>query len=79
MALSWIMQDQAIATRFLGLTGLSPDGLRAAIAMRETQGAVLEFLAGHERDLVAAAEALDIPPEAIVVARDSLVGAGGGA
>jgi hypothetical protein len=35
-------------------------------------GAVLEFLANHESDLVAAAEALNIRPEALVAAQEKL-------
>lgn len=35
-------------------------------------GAVLEFLAGHEADLVAAAIALDLPPEDIAAAAKAL-------
>jgi len=35
-------------------------------------GAVLEFLVNHESDLVAAAEALDIRPEALVSAQEKL-------
>lgn len=74
MALSWILQDQALADRFIALTGLSPDILRARIGTREVQGAVLEFLAGNEGDLIAAADALGQKPERIVAARDSLAG-----
>jgi hypothetical protein len=35
-------------------------------------GAVLDFLANHESDLVAAAEALDIAPEALAAIREKL-------
>lgn len=72
MALSWILQDQSLAERFLGLTGLSPQVLRARIGTREMQGAVLDFLAGHESDLVAAADSLGLAPERIAAARDIL-------
>lgn len=74
MALSWILQDQTLADRFLALTGLSPDTLRAALAERGTQAAVLEFLAGDDGDLVAAADGLGLAPETIVAARDDLAG-----
>ena len=33
---------------------------------------VLDFLANHERDLLAASAALDLPPEKIVAARNRL-------
>lgn len=74
MALSWILQDETLADRFLALTGLSPDGLREAVTMRETQGAVLDFLAGNDGDLLAAADGMGLSPEAIVAARDDLAG-----
>ncbi|WP_225899568.1 DUF3572 domain-containing protein [Croceicoccus gelatinilyticus] len=74
MALSWLLQDQRLADRFLGLTGLSPDSLREGIGTREVQSAVLEFLAGNEGDMVAAADALGLTPERIVQARDALSG-----
>lgn len=74
MALSWILQDQALADRFLALTGLSPDGLREAVRTRGTQGAVLDFLAGNDGDLLAAADGIGLSPEAIVAARAHLTG-----
>ncbi len=74
MALSWLLQDQRLADRFLGLTGLSPDSLREGIGTRGVQSAVLDFLAGNEGDMVAAADALGLTPERIVKARDALSG-----
>ncbi|WP_245638514.1 DUF3572 family protein [Croceicoccus bisphenolivorans] len=74
MALSWILQDQALADRLLALTGMSPDILRAGLGERGTQAAVLEFLAGNDADMLAAADGLGITPEAIVSARDELSG-----
>lgn len=72
MALQWVLADAARAQRFLDLTGLTPDGLRHALAERATQRAVLEFLCAHEPDLVAASEALAIAPQALVAAREAL-------
>ncbi|WP_367124051.1 DUF3572 family protein [Novosphingobium sp. 28-62-57] len=66
------MSDGPRAERFLGLTGLSPDELRAGLGDPAILGAVLEFLANHEADLVNAAFALDISPEAIIAARKEL-------
>ncbi|RVQ69693.1 DUF3572 family protein [Croceicoccus ponticola] len=74
MALSWILQDQTLAERFLDLTGLLPDDLRAGLDRREIQSAILEFLAGNDADLVAAADGLGLAPERIVAARDNLTG-----
>ena len=65
-ALGWILAEERRAQRFLDLTGLSPDGLRAAIGEASTHRAVFEFLESHEPDLIAAAEALEVPPENLI-------------
>ncbi len=67
-----MLSDDRRARRFLDLTGLTPEVLRARIAHREIQLAVLDFLCAHEPDLVAAAESLEIEPAAIAAARESL-------
>lgn len=64
-ALGWVLTDEGRADRLLALTGLTPDALRDGLGDRAVLAAVLEFLAGHEADLVAAAVALDLPPEEI--------------
>ena len=71
-ALAWVLADDARARRFLDLTGLTPDQLRARLEAPELQVSVLEFLAAHEPDLLAAAEALGVEPGAIVAAREGL-------
>jgi len=67
-----VLADDDRAERFLSLTGLGPDDLRSRLTEPAVLGAVLEFLANHESDLVAAAEALDIRPEALVAAQEKL-------
>lgn len=71
-ALGWVLTDQPRADRLLALTGLTPDALRGGLGDRTVLAAVLEFLAGHEADLVAAAIALDLPPEDISAAARAL-------
>ena len=71
-ALVFVLGDEGRASRFLALTGLTPDALRAGVGDPAIMGAVLEFLANHEADLVAAAAALDIPPEALGAAWEKL-------
>ena len=71
-ALGWILSDQQRAHRFLDLTGLSPEGLRASLAEPETLAAVLDFLAAHESDLTAAAEAMQVDPAQFPAARERL-------
>ncbi len=67
-----MLTDQDRAERFLALTGLTPDVLRASLSEPTTMAAVLEFLCSHEPDLVAAAEALEVIPEALARARERL-------
>lgn len=67
-----MLASESRAARFLDLTGLTPDGLRAALAEPSTHRAVLDFLAAHEPDLVAAADVLGVTPAALVAARQEL-------
>ncbi len=71
-SLAWVLSDTDRAERFLALTGLDADGLRAGIGEAATHRAVLDFLCAHEPDLVAAAAALDIDPAALAGARERL-------
>jgi hypothetical protein len=71
-ALAWVLSDDRRAQRFLDLTGLTPEVLRAGIGRREIQLSVLDFLCAHEPDLVAAAESLKIEPAAVAAAREEL-------
>lgn len=71
-ALGWVLSDGPRADRFLTLTGLTTEELRAGLEDASILGAVLDFLANHEADLVNAAFALDISPAAIIAARKDL-------
>ncbi len=71
-ALGWALTDEKRAERLLSLTGLTPDRLRHGLGERSVQAAVLEFLANHEPDLIAAADALDTKPETLVAAARTL-------
>jgi len=71
-ALGWILSDEHRADRLLALTGLTPDELRASLGNRGTLGAVLDFLAAHEPDLVAAADALGVSPQELAGASRAL-------
>ena len=71
-ALGWILGDNARADRLVALTGLTPDALRTGLSDVQVLSAILAFLEGHEPDLIACAEALDVPPVALVDARRSL-------
>ena len=71
-ALAATLSDERRATRFLSITGLSPDGIRGALGDRRTLAACLAFLENHEPDLLAVAEAIGVKPEAIIAARAEL-------
>ena len=71
-ALGWVLSDEARADRLLSLTGLTPEALREGLANPAMLGAVLEFLKGHEPDLLAAADALGVEPSQLVAAAREL-------
>ena len=73
-ALGWVLADDDHAERLLALTGLAPDDLRARLGEAGVQVAVLDFLAAHERDLIACAHALGVEPPALILARARLSG-----
>lgn len=71
-ALGWALTDERRAERLLDLTGLTPERLRAGLGDEGVQAAVLDFLAAHEPDLVAAAAAIGTRPESLVAAAREL-------
>ena len=71
-ALGWVLGDAPRAERLLALTGLTVDDLRSGLGDPAVLGAVLDFLAAHEPDLVAAAEELGVKPAELMSARERL-------
>ena len=71
-ALAATLTDERRAMRFLNLTGLDADELRARAGERGLLAALLAFLEAHEPDLLAVAQALGIKPEMLVNARAEL-------
>jgi hypothetical protein len=72
MALGWTLSDGSRADRLLSLTGLDVDALRAGIGDPTILSAVLAFLADHEPDLIACADAIDTTPTALIAAQEKL-------
>lgn len=64
-ALVWLVADEGRLARFLDATGLDPGAIRRAAAEPGFLSGVLDHLVADEEALVACAEALDLPPEAI--------------
>ena len=73
LALGWILADGARADRLLALTGMDADTLRASVGEPQVLAAVLGFLADHEPDLIACAQAIDTSPAALIAAQERLI------
>jgi len=71
-ALAWTLAEQQRADRMLALTGLSGDDLRERAMEPAVLAALLGFLEAYEPDLIACAEALDVKPADLVMARERL-------
>jgi hypothetical protein len=71
--LGWVLESEERAARYLELTGLDPDALRAGLDDPAILASGIEFLANHEPDLIRAAEALAVSPEELVAAKDALL------
>ncbi len=71
-ALAWVCGDDMRGQRLLDLTGLDASELRARATDPAMLAATGEFLASHEPDLIACAEALDCSPTDIVAATAAL-------
>jgi hypothetical protein len=71
-ALATALSDERRAKRFLDLTGIGTDELRARAADPALLAATIRFLEAHEPDLLDVAEAIGVKPEALVAARREL-------
>jgi hypothetical protein len=72
MALAYIAGDGDLLDRFLALSGLDLEGLKARAQDPTLLGAVLDFLLAHEPDLLAFAADSQIKPESVAQARQKL-------
>lgn len=75
-ALTLLTRDPERLARFLALTGLGPDTIRAAAGSPGFLKAVLDHVAGSEDLLVTLAGEMDTRPETIGEARRLLAGPG---
>ena len=71
-ALAATLTDERRARRFLDLTGLDADELRARVGERSLLAALLGFLEAHEPDLVDVAQAIGTKPETLIGTRSEL-------
>jgi hypothetical protein len=71
-ALAWVLSEAKRADRFVALTGIAPEDLRARAGDPAVLGAVLGFLEAHEPDLFGCAKYLEISPIELITARQRL-------
>ncbi len=72
--LAFLASDDDRVSRFLTLTGMSPDDMRASASETQTQAAVLEYLLADESLLLVFAAEVGVPPEQIAPAYMLLAG-----
>jgi Protein of unknown function (DUF3572) len=71
-ALAATLSDERRAHRFLDLSGIGTDELRARAGEPALLAALIRFLEAHEPDLIAVAEDLGVGPQELVGAREAL-------
>ena len=64
-ALVWTLAAPERAQRLLAVTGIDPADLRARIGDPSVLAATLQFLLAYEADLVACADGLGVPAQAL--------------
>jgi hypothetical protein len=74
-ALAATLSDERRAQRFLDLTGIETDELRARVNDPTLLVALLAFLEAHEPDLLSVSEAIGVKADALVAARRQIEGA----
>ncbi|MFT3966020.1 MAG: DUF3572 domain-containing protein [Sphingobium sp.] len=72
MVVAWIVSEPGRSERFLTLTGLDVEQLRSGLENPGILGAAIDFLMGHEPDLIACADAIGVPPDVIAAARGGI-------
>jgi hypothetical protein len=73
-ALGFIAAEPERLGRFLALSGIGPDSIRAAAREPQFLAGVLDHITSDERLLLAFAAQNDIDPETVMRARDALAG-----
>ncbi len=70
--LGWVLTDEDRADRFLALTGIAPEELRARLGEPQVLAEVIDFVLHHEPDLIACADALALNPADLATAHRTL-------
>jgi hypothetical protein len=71
-ALTYLAQNSEHLDRFFAITGLGIHNLRAAARRPGFYAAVLDYFMADERSLLAFAQSANLPPDAVVRAREAL-------
>lgn len=67
--LSWLVAEPERIGRFLAVTGLGPENVRAAARDPSFLPALLDYLLANEKDLIAFAEEMNLDPARVRAAR----------
>ena len=70
--LSYLAAEPERIGRFLAVTGLGPENIRAAAKEPSFLPALLDYLLANEKELVAFAQEMDLEPGRIIAARNLL-------
>jgi hypothetical protein len=70
--LSYLAAEPERIGRFLAVTGLGPENIRAAAKEPSFLPALLDYLLANEHELVAFAAEMDLEPGSIIAARNLL-------
>lgn len=76
-AIAHIVADDTLRDRFVAMSGLMPEAMRARVGEPQFLASVLEFLLGHEPDILAFADASGVAPEQVQLAWHALGGGAG--
>lgn len=75
--LGFIAADDKLLQRFLAISGIEPDQIRAAAGEPGFLAGVLGFIAAHEPTLLEFSDHSGIPPQSVMKAIEALPGGSG--
>lgn len=73
-ALVWILEDEDMTLRFLGMSGADLQALRQGADAPEVLCSVMDFILMDDRTVLDFAESVKMPPESVPLVRYSLPG-----
>ncbi len=73
-ALVWILEDEDMTLRFLGMSGADLQALRQGADAPEVLCSVMDFILMDDRTVLDFAESVKMPPENVPLVRYSLPG-----